>query len=642
MNKDFYTQSVKDVKVNDGFFSPIMETTRTQMLPYQWNALNDAIPDIEPSHCIQNFKIAAGISHGEFHGKVFQDSDLYKWIEAAAYSLKWHPDSSLEKQIDEAIDLIVSTQQSDGYIGTYYTINGLDKRWTNIMGNHELYCAGHMLEAAVAYYEITGKRKLLDAMIRFVDYIDSIFGPEDDKLHAYPGHEIIEMALMRLYNITHDEKHLNLAAYFINERGKQPCYFDGEIKKYNNIWKWKDSYFKFDYYQAGKPVRGRGEAVGHAVRAVYLYSGIADVARASDDEELYTTCKKLWDNIVHKKMFITGALGSSSYGESFTIDYDLPNDLVYGETCASVAMVFFALRMLKMEQKGEYADVMEKLLYNGTISGMSLDGKSFFYVNPLEVYPEKNEKIQAFRHVKVKRQTWFSCACCPPNLARLVESLGSYIYTENSNSLYVNLYIGNQANVFDNTTKISMHSNYPWDGNIKLNIDSTRNDIWKLALHIPSWCHNYTINVDGKPADYTLNDGYAYIEANWNNTHTVEFNMDITARIVRSNPKVRENIGKITVMRGPVVYCLEEEDNGNNLHEIEMPASTQFKEEYRPDMLGGIVTISATGRKIKESDSDDLYIDNTNPEYEDKDLLWIPYYAWDNRHTGEMMVWVRD
>ena len=394
MNKSTYTDSVTEVTVKDSFWSPIMETTRKQMIPYQWKALNDEIPDIEPSHCIQNFRIAAGLEKGEFQGKVFQDSDVAKWIEAAAYSLKWHPDKALEKQIDETIDLIVMTQQPDGYIGTYYTINGLEKRWTNVMRHHELYCAGHMLEAAVAYYGVTGKRKFLDAMIRFVDYIDTVFGLEEGKIHAYPGHEVIEMALMRLYQITQDEKHLRLAKYFIDERGKQPCYFEGEIKKYGNVYPWADSYFQFNYYQAGAPVREMKDAVGHAVRAVYLYSGMADVARETGDERLYEACTAMWDSIVNRRMYITGAIGSSAYGEAFTIDYDLPGDLVYGETCASVGMVFFAQRMLKMKPEGEYADIMERLLYNGTISGMALDGKSFFYVNPLEVYPEKTNRYR--------------------------------------------------------------------------------------------------------------------------------------------------------------------------------------------------------------------------------------------------------
>lgn len=396
MNQKQFSEAVSSVTVRDTFWDPVMEVTRTQMIPYQWKALNDELPDIEPSHCIRNFKVAAGLMEAEFDGRVFQDSDVAKWIEAASYSLKWHPDENLEKEIDDTVELIIQSQQPDGYIGTYYSIKGLENRWTNIMRHHELYCAGHMLEAAVAYYHVTGKDKLLQAMIRFVDYIDSVFGPEEGKMHAYPGHEVIEMALMRLYEITKEEKHLRLARYFIDERGKQPCYFENEIETYHNEYPWKDSFFQFHYYQAGAPVREMKEAVGHAVRAVYLYSGMADVARETLDDSLYEACQAMWNSIVERRMYITGSIGASAYGEAFTIDYDLPGDLVYGETCASVGMVFFAHRMLKLSQRGEYADIMERLLYNGTISGMALDGKSFFYVNPLEVYPKKMKRYRRF------------------------------------------------------------------------------------------------------------------------------------------------------------------------------------------------------------------------------------------------------
>lgn len=643
MNKSTYTDSVTEVTVKDSFWSPIMETTRKQMIPYQWKALNDEIPDIEPSHCIQNFRIAAGLEKGEFQGKVFQDSDVAKWIEAAAYSLKWHPDKALEKQIDETIDLIVMTQQPDGYIGTYYTINGLEKRWTNVMRHHELYCAGHMLEAAVAYYGVTGKRKFLDAMIRFMDYIDTVFGPEEGKIHAYPGHEVIEMALMRLYQITQDEKHLRLAKYFIDERGKQPCYFEGEIKKYGNVYPWADSYFQFNYYQAGAPVREMKDAVGHAVRAVYLYSGMADVARETGDERLYEACTAMWDSIVNRRMYITGAIGSSAYGEAFTIDYDLPGDLVYGETCASVGMVFFAQRMLKMKPEGEYADIMERLLYNGTISGMALDGKSFFYVNPLEVYPEKDEQVQAFRHVKVQRQTWFACACCPPNLARLVESIDSYIYTQRENQLFVNLFIGNKAKVFEGEKEVSvcMETEYPWEETVKLSVSCRRKDNWEIAVRIPGWCRGYSLTVDGKAVKYEMKDGYAYLKQCWEGEHIIELKLEMPAHTMRACPKVRDTIGKLTVMRGPVVYCLEEEDNGKELHAVEMAADTKLETEYLKDELGGIVAVHARGRKVICPEQESLYSDDMDIKYEEKELLWIPYYAWANRHAGEMAVWIR-
>ena len=389
MNNELYTAPIQAglYQIDDPFWSRKRETVRTQMIPYQWRALNDQVEGAAPSHCIKNFKIAAGLEEGKFEGRVFQDSDVAKWLEAVGYALSWHKDEELERTADEAIDIIAAAQQPDGYLDTYYIINGLDKRWTNLMNNHELYCAGHMIEAGIAYYEGTGKRKLLDVVIRLADCIDRTFGPEEGKLHAYPGHEIIEMALVRLYHLTKEEKYLNLAKYFIDERGQEPLYFKEEREKYGNTYYWEDSLFQEQYFQAGKPVREQKEAEGHAVRAVYLYSGMASAAKETGDMSLWEACTRLWENVARRQMYITGAIGSSDYGEAFTFDYDLPNDTAYGETCASIGLIFWARRMLEVEPKSEYADVMEQALFNTCLSGMSLDGRKFFYVNPLEVNP---------------------------------------------------------------------------------------------------------------------------------------------------------------------------------------------------------------------------------------------------------------
>ena len=377
---------VKQVRLEDVFWGPVREIIRQEAIPYQWKALNDQIPDTEPSYCMRNFRIAAGKETGAHGGYVFQDSDVGKWLEGAAYSLRWHPDPELEQTVDDAIEEVVAAQQPDGYLDTYYIINGLDKRWTNLKDHHELYVAGHLLEGAIAYYEATGKRALLDAMFRFVAHIDSVLGPEEGKLHGYPGHPEIELALMRLYEITGDPAHLRLAKYFVDERGKAPLFFAGEEKRNGNPDYWKESPFRYQYYQAGLPVREQKNAEGHAVRAMYLYAGMADVARVTGDETLAEACRTLWRSAVNRRMYITGGVGSTEYGESFTFDYDLPNDTVYAETCASIALVFFARRMLKLEAKGEYADVMEKALYNGILSGMQLDGKKFFYVRSEEAH----------------------------------------------------------------------------------------------------------------------------------------------------------------------------------------------------------------------------------------------------------------
>ena len=650
MNKDLFTTdvSMKNIKITDKFWGNYIELCRTKMIPYQWEALNDRIEGAEPSGCIRNFRIAAGLEEGEFYGHKFQDSDVAKWIEAVAYTLINYPDESLEATADKAIDLIVSAQQENGYLDTYGIINGEAVRWTELINSHELYCAGHMLEAAVAYYQATGKRKLLDAMLKFTDHIDSVFGTEEGKLRGYDGHPIIEMALMRLYSITKDEKHLKLAKYFVDERGQSPLYLEEECKKYNRPFKWEKSYFKYMYYQAGMPVRDQKTAEGHAVRGLYLYSGMADVAAATNDDELMKVCEDIWHNIVYKRMYITGAVGSSRTGEAFTFDYDLPNDTVYGETCASVALAFFAHRMLKANPKSEYADVLEKLLYNGIISGVQLDGQSFFYVNPLEVFPEACEKSEINRHVKPVRQKWFGCACCPPNLARIVTSISSYLYTVGKDTLFVHLYAGSETelSIGENKLKLNVETDYPYDGKVKLNLNSDKKDLQniKLALRIPGWCRNYSIMVNGENVTNTsVKDGYIYITKLSGENNVIEFDMDMPVKLIRANPLVRHNTGRAAVMRGPLVYCLEETDNGKNLANVELVSDGEFNTVYE-EILGGVKVIYAEGLREaigEETVSEPLYMEYSKPHKENVVLKYIPYYAWCNRTPGEMAVWVR-
>lgn len=650
MNSTQYTKALPlgQVSVKDAFWSNYRELVRAKMLPYQWEALNDRIPGAEPSHCIKNFKIAAGLEEGKFEGFVFQDSDLAKWIEAAAYTLVWHPDSALEQTVDDAVNLIVSAQQADGYLDTYYIINGLDNRWTNLMDNHEMYCAGHMLEAAIAYYHSTGKHKLLDAMIRLVDHIDRVFGSEEGKKKGYPGHEVLELALMKLYDITKDQKHLKLAKYFIDQRGQKPLYFELERKENGRSFYWKDSYFQYQYYQAGLPVREQNKAEGHAVRAVYLYSGMADAARVTGDDSLYQACEKLWNNMVHKRMYITGSIGSSSYGESFTFDYDLPNDTVYGETCAAIGLAFFAQRMLMISPKSEYADVLEKVLYNGIISGMSLDGTKFFYVNPLEVVPEACEKDQLRRHVKPERQKWFGCACCPPNIARIISSLENYIYTVSKDTLYIHLYIGNESAVLLNgiNTKLTVSTDYPWDGDITVKVSPEAPVEGTVALRIPGWCREFSVWRNDRKLSVTENiikDGYLLLTGQWSEGDTIRLHLEMPVQLVASNPMVRENIGKAAVMRGPIVYCLEQEDNGILLQQIRLPQAPKLTCQYEKDMLGGIVCIKSNGLILDPNGwkNDQLYDFYKKETYTEKSLTWIPYYAWANRNCGEMLVWVK-
>lgn len=628
-----------EVTVTDHFWRPVMETTRREMIPYQWRVLNNQEPEAEKSSCIRNFRIAAGLEEGEFEGKVFQDSDLAKWIEAAAYSLCWHPDKELELKIDSAVDLIAKAQQPDGYIGTYYTITGLEKRWTNLTRHHELYCAGHLTEAAVAYYQATGKRKFLDLMIRCADYIDSVFGPEDGKLHGYPGHEEIELALIRLFHVTGEKRYLNLARYFIDERGKQPCYFQKEIEKYHYEFPWADSSFQFGYYQAGEPVREAQNACGHAVRAVYLYSAMADAARETGDESLYAACRRMWDSITERQMYLTGSIGSSAYGEAFSADYDLPNDLIYGETCAAVGMAFFASRMLTLSPEGKYGDILERLLYNGTISGMSLDGKRFFYVNPLEVCPELNEKVQAYRHVKPVRQKWFACACCPPNLARLVESVGGYIYSARKNTLFIHLFIGSQTKqqLESSRLSVSLQTGWPWKGDTEIRVWADAPA--ELAVRIPEWCGSFTLSRDSGPVCPRLEKGYAYFPVPAGNS-VFRLSLPLRPRVLRASAKVREDFGKAAVVRGPVVYCLEEADNGKDLFRLQLTDQPDFTEEYLPGLLGGVVRLQARGWRWEEP-SGPLYSEEHPLIRRETTLTFVPYYAWNNRSPGEMAVWVR-
>lgn len=637
---------LKTTAISGGFWSNLRETARKEGLPYQWAALNDQIPGAQPSYGMRNFRAAAGKIKAEHGGFFFQDNDVAKWVEGAAHSLAWHYDAELDAIVDSAIDDIVSAQQPDGYLNTYYILTGLEKRWTNLMDYHELYCAGHMIEAAVAHYQATGKRRLLDAMIKFVAHIDSVIGPEEEgKLPGYPGHPVLEMALMKLYEVTKNPLHLHLAEYFIRQRGQAPLFFEQEIEKNHLHCQWSNGPLKLAYYQAHKPLVEQEDAVGHSVRALYLYSGLVDVARSTNDPQLLKTCDRMWESVVHKRMYITGAIGSSSYGEAFTFDYDLPNDTVYGETCASIALVFFAQRMLTLKARSEYADVMERALYNGVISGMQLDGKKFFYVNPLEVVPQACEKDAHKKHVRPDRQKWFRCACCPPNIIRLLMSLHQYVYSVHDSTLYTHLYMNScvETTVDGKTVKLQTETNYPWDGKIRTQVDSEGS--WTLALRIPGWCDGYTLQVNGANISPEQHDGYVYITRDWKPGDIVMLNLPMAVKLYRANPLVREDAGQVAVMRGPVVYCLEEKDNGNMLHLVRLcdTKPEDFTATYDPELLGGIVRLGSPGwREQTDWDNAGLYAAVSESALRAVSLRWIPYYSWANRGIGEMRVWIRE
>ena len=631
-------------QITDKFWGHYLEVVRDQVIPYQWEALNDRIPGASPSHAIENFKIAAGETEGEYYGMVFQDSDVAKWLEAVAFSLENHPNEELERTADEVIALLGRAQGEDGYLNTYYTVKEPNKRWTNVRDNHELYCAGHLIEAAVAYFKATGKREFLDIMSRYADYIDTVFGPEKEKLKGYPGHQEIELALVKLYEVTNNEKYLNLSKYFIDERGKQPHYFDIEKKNREDerpFWFNND----YAYHQAHQPVREQDKAVGHAVRATYMYTAMADLAAKIGDVELKKASERLWENVTQKQMYVTGGIGSMVFGEAFSFDYDLPNDLSYTETCASIALVFWANRMLNLEANSKYADVMETALYNGTISGMDLDGKKFFYVNPLEVLPEASEKRNDKKHVKAVRQPWFGCACCPPNLARLIASIGHYIYSQKEKELFVHLYMGNETTVEVDGTQVQViqKTDYPWDGNVSIQINPEKEQVFTLALRIPGWAKGATVKINGEGFDHIplIKNGYVYINRNWKAEDTVELVFPMVIERIQSNPQVRQNVGKVALQRGPIVYCLEQVDNDENLHGFFLPRDAELTAEFVPDLLDGVVVISGEAERIVEADWNSLYrpvSDQTTPVQ----IKAVPYYAWCNREPGEMIVWINE
>lgn len=628
---------ISDCTITGSFWQKYREKARTQVIPYQWDALNDRIPNAEPSHAIKNFRIAAGKETGEYHGFVFQESDIAKWLEAVAYTLMWHKDPELEKLADSAIDDVVAVQQPDGYLNAYYIIKGLDKRFTNLRDNHELYCLGHFIEAAVAYYQATGKDKLLQAMVKYVDLVDKLMGPEEGKLRGYPGHQEIELALVKLYEITKNEKHLRLAKYFLDERGRKPFFFELEHVNGNT---------NNAYHQSHEPVRDQKVAIGHSVRALYMYAGMADVARETNDEELLQACRTLWHDVTRRQMYVTGGVGQTHHGEAFTYGYDLPNDTIYAETCASIALVFFAERMLNIEPHSDYADVLELALHNGTISGMSADGKSFFYVNPLESNPEASAKDWGKRHVKVERQKWFGCSCCPPNLARMLTSLERYAYSKGEETLYVNLYTGGTVNTSfaSGNFGIEIATEYPWEGHIGITIKENTGTV--LALRLPGWCKNYSIQHNGNVVHAKIKNGYALIQDTAAGD-IIELVLDMPVETLESNPKVRENIGKIAVKRGPVVYCIEEADNGKNLHHVLACKDSAFECNYDDTFFDGATLLTSNGKRLATAPS--LWSDNElyktyTPEhtsYKNIKLTWIPYYLWANRGEGEMMCWVR-
>ncbi len=660
VKKQEHEISLTSFQIQDSFWSYFQNLVKDVVIPYQEQILNDELPDVEKSHAIENFRIAAGKSDGEYYGMVFQDSDLAKWLEAVAYSLTLSPNPELEKRADEIIELIGEAQQEDGYLNTYFTVKEPEHRWQNLHDCHELYCAGHMIEAAVAWYEATGKRNFLDIMCRMADHIDNRFGK--GKVRGIPGHEEIELALLRLYRATGEERYLRLSQYFIDERGTEPDYFEEEEK--NRGWHfWSQDGSDRNYAQNYAPVREQDHAAGHSVRAMYLYTAMADLAGEIHDESLWQACLRLFDSTVNRQMYLTGGIGSSVHGEAFTVDYDLPNDTIYAETCASIGLVFFARRMLELKPDRRFSDVMERALYNGVLSGMQHDGKRFFYVNPLEVIPGLSGKQPEYRHVIPKRPKWYACACCPPNVSRLLTSMSAYAWgeavgqnssaaassdsgegkTDAGDTVYSHLYIGGTfVSKAGGGVTIRTETGYPWNGNVSYAVapDSSSAE-FTLAVRIPGWCQDFLVSLNGEllaGESLDLRDGYLYLNRTWKTDDTLKLSFDMPVHRVYANPLVREDAGCVALMRGPLVYCFEQEDNGPNLQTLRIPTDAVLTVENVSDpVLGSYTAVKATGLRL--TPGSDLY-SSEPPKGEETVLHAIPYYLWGNRSEGAMRVWM--
>ncbi len=559
---------------------------------------------------IDNFRHASGATpRGDFRGHIFNDSDVYKVLEGVAYSLHTHPDPEMKARLDEIIDLIAGSQQEDGYLNTWFTVAKPDDRWKNLGSDHELYCAGHMFEAAVAHYYATDDRKFLDVACRFADYIDSVFG--EGKRHGIAGHPEIELALVKLWRATGDERYLNLSRFFVEEHGN-----DKHRKLFGG------------YAQDHLPVREQTEPVGHAVRFLYFYSGVADLAAIDGDEGYVKTMDRLWDYIVTKKMYVTGGVGVQGHGEGFANAYYLPNHEAYCETCASIGMVFWNHRLALLHGDGKYADLVERLLYNGAISGVSLDGSKFFYVNPLASRGDHH------------RQPWYGCACCPTNVVRFVASLGQYPYATigDGEGICVLHYVGGEADIqlHSDNVRVSQETNYPWDGDVKITVAPQRAADFTMRVRIPAWCESPTLSVNGDPVDIRPDRGFVSIRRTWEPGDAIRLNLPMQVRRVPANPNVESQTGRMAVMRGPVVYCLEDVDNPCPVDQVAISAEATFKTDYQDDLLGGVTVLRTQGTRSGIIETDE----GLDVAANDVELTMIPYFAWDNREPGNMAVWI--
>ena len=579
---------------------------------------------------------------------VFWDSDVGKWLEAVAYSLATHPDSDLQTLADELIDAVESAQQDDGYLNTYFPVLNPQDKWANLRDWHEMYNAGHLIEAAVAYCQATGKRKMLDVLTRFADHIDATFGAEEGKRRGYPGHPELELALVKLYRQTDEQRYLDLAAYLIDERGSEPHYYDQEAAARGER---KEDYWAqtYRYCQAHAPVREQTEANGHAVRACYLYAGIADVALETADEELLELSRRLWDDLTQHQMYVHGGVGPSHHNEGFTFAYDMPTETAYCETCAAIALAFWAHRMFRLDPDSRYIDIMERAIYNSSLSGLSYDGAAFFYGNPLAAYPgvnPLNRWSSAMGDGHYRRADWFFCPCCPPNISRLIASIGEYSYSQAGQRVYVSLYHDNAAalEIDGQAFTLAQSTNYPWDETIQFTIKTDKPIDFELALRIPDWCYNSEMTVNGEAQDVMAARGFAALARRWSDGDTVELRLAMPVERVMPHPDIRQAAGQIALQRGPLVYCLEEVDNGARLANVCVPAASELAAAFDSGLFGGVTVITGEAVRIEPAEtSQTLYRHHSQADYERTAFTFkaLPYYLWANRDPGEMRVWIR-
>lgn len=622
------------VHLDGDFWRERVETVLTKTIPSQYEQLrtHGILESLTVPRPAPPLRIPVG-EHG-ISTQIFWDSDVGKWIEAASYALSHRRDPTIEARIDEITGWLAAAQLPDGYLNCWYISREPENRWTHLRDRHELYCAGHLLEGAIAYEKATGRRRLLDILCRYVDHIAEQFGPGPGQKRGYCGHPEIELALVKLYHATGQKKHLDLAAYFVDERGRQPPhYFDVEAAARGEDP--KQYWFKtYEYSQSHMPVREQVKVVGHAVRAMYLYTAMADLAADLGDAALQRACQVLWRDVTATRMYLTGGLGPSESNEGFTRDYDLPNDTAYAETCASVALVFWAHRMLNLDCDGSYADTLELALYNGALSGLSRDGVHYFYQNPLESDGSHS------------RYTWHPCPCCAMNVARLVASVGGYFYSTAADALAVHLYGGNTVTtaVGGRAVRIRQHADYPWSGQVRIAVDPEAPTPFTLKLRIPGWARSYALRVNGQAwTASTTNRGYADVHRTWTAGDAIELDLPMPVERMHAHPYVKSDVGRVSLKRGPLVYCAEAIDQGSApFAAIRLPRTATARAVPRPDLFSGIVTIVAGDAAVQVAPADaELYRSEPYPT-EATTLTAVPYYLWNNRGPNRMVVWLAE